>query len=114
MPYLHLSVTNALSAEENHALCEAIGPIMPLLPTKSRENTMMHIEDGCSMELGRGGEPCLFLEVRLYKKAPEENKDAFVKAISELLEAKLGVKQARMYINLLELDAWGSNGVIRR
>ena len=37
MPYLHLSVTNALSAEEKHALCEAIGPIMPLLPTKSRK-----------------------------------------------------------------------------
>ena len=114
MPYLHLSVTNALSAEEKHALCEAFGPLRRLLTTLSPDVTLVLLEDGGSMELGRGGEPCLFLEVRLYKKAPEENKDAFVKAISELLEAKLGVKQARMYINLLELDAWGSNGVIRR
>ncbi len=112
MPYLHLSVQNPLTAQEKHALCESIGPLMPLLPGKTRQNTMMHIEDSCFIELG-DDKPCLFLEVRMFKPSPEENKQAFVKAISELLEEKLGVPQNRMYINMIELDAWGSNGALR-
>ena len=113
MPYVHLSVPNALTAEEKHALCEAIGPLMPLLPGKNRQNTMMHIEDSCYLEMGEDGEPCLFLEVRLFKKSPEESKEAFAKAICELLEQKLGVKQTRIYMNFIEMDAWVSGGNYR-
>lgn len=112
MPYLHLSVQNPLTAEEKHELCESIGPLMPLLPGKTRQNTMMHIEDSCTIELGDAS-PCLFLEVRMFKASPEDAKQAFVKAISDLLEKKLSVPKNRMYINLTELDSWGSNGAIK-
>ena len=112
MPYLQLNVQKELNQEEKHALCEAIGAVMPLLPGKSRENTMMHIVSGQHMELLTDA-PCLYLEVRMFKPSPLESKQAFVQAISRLLEEKLDVQPARMYINLVEMDEWGSGGALK-
>ena len=113
MPYVHISVPNALSQAERHELCEAIGELMPLLPGKSRANTMMHIETGCFLEMGRDERPCLFAEVRLFKSSPEKDKQAFAKAFCALLSEKLDIKPERIYMNFIELDAWVSNGTYR-
>lgn len=109
MPYLQLNTSVSLSESEKKALFDEIGELMPLIPGKSRQNTMMHFIGGQTMELG-DAEPCLYLEVRLYKPAPYENKQAFTSQICALLEKKLGVQQSRMYVNLVEMQEWGSGG----
>ncbi|MDR3084968.1 MAG: hypothetical protein LBU47_01500 [Christensenellaceae bacterium] len=112
MPYLKLSVNRDLSPDEKHALCEEIGRLMPLLPGKTRENTMMDIVSGSYIEMGDAS-PALNLEVRLFHAAPKENKQNFVREISALLEKKTGVKPARMYMNLIEYESWASGGEYR-
>jgi phenylpyruvate tautomerase PptA (4-oxalocrotonate tautomerase family) len=110
MPYFQLHTSRTLSGAEKHGLCEEIGKLMPLLPGKSRDNTMMCVMDGCYMELG-GAEPALNLDVRLFKPSPAENKKAFAEKISALLGEKLGVKPERMSINIAEHSCWTSGGV---
>lgn len=111
MPYVHLSIPNSLNEAEVNELREAMASLMPILPTKTRENTMIHIEPGCHIALGNPEPPCLFLEARLYQASPWESKQQFVREISALLEQRLGVPQSRMYINLIELEHWGAGGV---
>ncbi|MDR2515335.1 MAG: hypothetical protein LBD02_09080 [Christensenellaceae bacterium] len=112
MPYLKLSVNRDLSADEKHGLCEEIGKLMPLIPGKTRENTMMDIVTGAYIEMGDAS-PALNLEVRLFRAAPKENKQNFVREISALLEKATGVRPARMYINLIEHESWASGGGYR-
>ena len=113
MPYLHISTSTSLSEDEKTLLYKEIGELMPLLPNKSSVNTMIHIESGCSMHMGEDPAPCAHMEVRLYKAAPAEAKQAFVAAISALIEKRLHVPQPRFYINLIEYDSWASGGAIK-
>jgi len=109
MPYVHLSVNKPLAPEAKHELCEEIGKLMPLIPGKTRENTMFHIEDGCFIELA-DAEPALFMEVRMFRSAPYINKKNYVAKVSDYMEKRLGVDKGRMYINLIEFEDWGVGG----
>lgn len=113
MPYFHLTTNATIPAAEKHALCNEIGKLMPLLPGKSRDNTMMQLDDARFMEMGDNALLCGHLEVRLYKASPTDAKQAFVAAVSKLFEEKLAIPQDRLYINLIEYDAWASNGKIK-
>ena len=110
MPYVHLNVSRSLSPEQIDAAREAIAACMPLLPGKSRENTMIHISSGCALSIGDPETPCLFLEARLYKASPEEAKRAFVARLSKAFEELFGIAQKRMYMNVIELEHWGAGG----
>ena len=85
MPYVHLKVSRPLTAEQIEAARLAIARIMPVLPGKNRDNTMIHITGACALSMGDEGKPCMFLEVRLYKASPAENKKEFVQKASEAL-----------------------------
>ncbi len=107
MPYVHLKVSRPLTEQQIEAARLAIADIMPALPGKNRDNTMIHITGSCALSMGDSGKPCMFLEVRLYKASPEENKKEFVKKAAEALCALFEIEPARMYINMIELNEWG-------
>lgn len=107
MPYVHLNVSRPLTQEQIEAARLAIAEIMPALPGKHRGNTMIHIDGSCALTMGDEGLPCMFLEVRLYKPSPEENKKDFVKKASQALCALFDIAPERLYINMIELPEWG-------
>ena len=109
MPYVHLNVTRKLTEEQVQKTRETIASFMPIIPGKNRENTMIHITDGCTMFRGDSDE-CMFLEARLYKAAPLENKTEFVQKVTAALCEEFGIAPERLYINIIELNEWGSNG----
>jgi len=107
MPYVHLNVSRPLSAEQIEAARLAIADIMPVLPGKNRNNTMIHITGSCALSIGDEAKPCMFLEVRLYKASPEENKKDFVKKAAAVISSLTGVAEEKIYINMIELNEWG-------
>lgn len=107
MPYVRLNVSRPLTAEQIELARNAIASVMPALPGKTRDNTMIHIVGSCALSMGDAGEPCMFLEARLYKPSPEENKADFVKKVSEALCGLFDIAPNRMYINIIELNEWG-------
>lgn len=78
---------------------------MPLVPGKTRENTMIHIKGNCSIFKGDSDE-CMFLEAHLCKPAPLENKTDFVQKASAALCELFDIAE-RLYINIIELNEWG-------
>ena len=110
MPYLQLNTTVRLSDAEKHDLCEEIGKLMPVIPGKTRQNTMMYINDGCFMEMGAECGPSLNLVVRLLGAVSDKIKEDYIGQITKLFEQKLKVSPDRMYMNLVVLDDWGVSG----
>lgn len=110
MPYVHLNVSRPLTAEQIEKARDTIASMMDTLPGKNRDNTMIHIDGGCALTKGDDGKPCIFLEVRLYKASPDENKKAFVQKAADALCAMFEVEPEKMYVNMIELPEWGVGG----
>lgn len=107
MPYIHLNVSRPLTAEQIEAARQAIAAIMPTLPGKTRDNTMIHIDGACALSMGDEGAPCLFMEIRLHGASPEASKKEFVAKAAVALSELFDIPERRMYINIIELDKWG-------
>ena len=108
MPYLHLSASPELTKDEISALREDIAALMPILPGKTRENTMIHITGGCAISKGDPSVPALFIEVRTYKESPADARKEFAAQLTATLSEKLGVPGENIYMNIIALDEWYS------
>ena len=108
MPYLHLSASPALTNEEIGALRDEIAALMPILPGKTRENTMIHITGGCAISKGDPSVPAVFIEIRTYKASPDEAKKEFAARITAMVSEKLGVPGENIYMNIIAMDEWFS------
>ncbi len=112
MPYVRISTTKKLGESEKVSLYEKVGAIMPILPGKTYENTMIHIDDGCFIR--KGGQPdCLIMDVHLLNASPEEAKKEFCETAMRLFEKELGIPQKTQTVNITELPHWASHGVYR-
>jgi phenylpyruvate tautomerase PptA (4-oxalocrotonate tautomerase family) len=109
MPYLEINTSVTLSDAEKHDLCEEIGKCLPLIPEKTRDLTIMNINDRRFMELG-DADPSLVVELRIGGTSPNEAKADFVREVTALFERTLGISPKRVYVNIFECDTWGANG----
>jgi phenylpyruvate tautomerase PptA (4-oxalocrotonate tautomerase family) len=112
MPYLQLNTSVRLTDAEKHGLCEEIGKLMPIIPEKTRDNTMMYINDGCYMELKDAAKPSLNLVVRILGDIGDDIKKEYIEKITKLFEDKLKTPPERMYINIVALYDWGVNNTL--
>lgn len=112
MPYVHISVSPTMQAEEKQTLWDDIAQILPILPGKSRENSMIHIDDGQFLVMGEKEIPAAFVEIRVYKSSPAAAKEQFAAALTALLGNRLGVPADHVYMNFMELDHWVVNAAI--
>lgn len=114
MPFINIHVTGTLDQAHKDALKTRLGQIVTILPNKHESGLMVDISDGHSMYFqGNRLDKCAFVDVRLYKQAPFEEKDQFVKALFEALEQIAGVPQNCVYLNFIELETWASHGSLR-
>ena len=112
MPYVHISTSAELSAENKSALLEKIALLLPILPGKNRNNAMVQLDGNCFMATGDPSISCAFAEIRLYGKSPAAAKEKFAASLTELLSGVLGVPTDHVYLNYFEMDHWGMNGTV--
>ena len=114
MPFINIHVTGTLDQAHKDALKTRLGQIVTILPNKHESGLMVDISDGHSMYFqGNQLDKCAFVDVRLYKQSPFEEKGQFVKALFEALEQIAGVPQNCVYLNFIELENWASRGGFR-
>lgn len=113
MPYIHASIGKNISPEQRRQLGEALGKAVTVIPDKTYERTMVHLEDGCAFF--RGGQPaeCAFLDVRLRGENDFACQQEFAAQVYDIFEQILDIPQSQLYINVLELTHWGSNGALK-
>ena len=110
MPYVGFETSIELSQTQKETVKKMIGEIISLIPGKTVETTMFNIKGGAFLEKGETADECAFVDVRLRGTAPNEAKDAFVKAFCAKLKSEFGLEPSHVYMNFSEFEVWGSNG----
>ena len=114
MPYVEMKLSIPLSAQQTVALKTTLGQLIPLIPTKTEKSLMVCLEGGHRMFLaGDDAAPTAYCVVKLFRPTTVEAKDAFVRALAEVLAKDYGVEATRLYVNFEEHPVWGSGGVLK-
>ncbi len=114
MPYLHIKIGKNPTEAELTALRVACENNISILPTKTRDNCMIHLEPGCQMFMRGKPEECVFVELRLYKASPADKEQEFTVALSKAIQETIHVEKQNIYMNILELEHWiGGDGTIK-
>lgn len=110
MPYIHASISEKLSDQQNSDLKSELGRIIGILPGKSESVLMLRIDDNCRMSFrGEEGE-CAFLAVHLYRNSPEAEKKKFAsEAVSQICRIT-GLDKDRVFMTLQEHGSWVASG----
>lgn len=110
MPYMHLHTSVKLSDAQIVDLRKAVYDLIPLIPNKTYDVTMIHISDNQIITLKDVDAPAAFIDLRLMGPAPLADKENFVHAFTERLTELTGVDKHHIYYNIFELNEWGAHG----
>ena len=111
MPFVCITTAKKLDASTKEKLHSEVIKIMPVLPGKDKDNTLLCIDDGVSMFMRGKPNNGIFTDVRLLKKSPEDAKKEFSKKIHAVLKDVLKLADGDcFYMNFTEFDNWSSNG----
>jgi len=114
MPYIVASVSKTLNMEQKEAVKAELGSLITLIPGKTEAVTMVRIEDGCTLyKGGRVLENGAFIEARLYGKSSIDSEKQFTEAVFAMLEKQLGTAVGDIYLNIMEMDRWGTGGQLK-
>lgn len=110
MPYMHLHTSVKLSDAQIVDLRKAVYDLIPLIPNKSYDVTMIHISDNQILTLKDVDVPAAFVDLRLLGPAPFADKEKFVKAFTTRLNELTGIDEHHLYYNITEATEWGAHG----
>ena len=110
MPYLHISTNIKLSDAQVAGLRKAVYDLIGLIPGKTYEVTMIHIDDNQLIHLNEVDAPCAFVDARLMGPAPFADKQNFVQAFTGALTDVAGIDAKHAYFNIIEMSEWGAGG----
>jgi len=110
MPYLDIRSSKPIDGPTRNTLQLEIGKIMPVIPGKNVSNTLICISDNFTMYKDTKPIDAVFVDVRMYKKSPEEDKKEFVKRITAILADMLKIPPAHVQLNFVEQQNWAVNG----
>ena len=111
MPFVSITTAKKIDGGTKAELNSRIGEIMPVLPGKNLDNTLLCINDGVSMFMKGKPNDGVFVSVQVYKKSPEDAKKEFSKKIYEILKHILGLdSESCVYMNFTEFGNWAANG----
>jgi len=111
MPYVNITTAKKIDDVTKSELYSRIGELMPTLPGKNIDNTLLCINDGVSMFMKGKPNDGIFVSVQCYKKSPEDSKKEFSQKIYDVLKDILELSsESCVYMNFLEFENWASNG----
>ena len=111
MPYVSITTAKKIDDGTKSKLNAKIGELMPILPGKNTDNTLLCINDGVSMFMRGKPNDGVFVSVQVYKKSPEDSKKEFSQKIHEALKEILKLdSEGCVYMNFTEFENWAANG----
>jgi len=114
MPYIRLSVTQKLTAEEQQALVDGLGEAMCKIPGKDEKLLIVDVEDNRNIFFGGvKQENMAWADVRYYSKYEYHRKKEFTVAVFEAISMVLGTAKDKMCLTITEFENWGALGDFR-
>ena len=113
MPFIQVNVSQTLKEAQKERIKAKLGEVISLIPGKTEAVTMVDIAD--SRTIYMNGKPINggFIEVRLYGAAERASKEALTEAVFAAMEQLLGVRPQDLYVNIFELNSWGTGGRLK-
>lgn len=112
MPYIEIITNTRVEKAAAAALVKELGEIIALIPGKSEQWLMVHIEDQATLSFaGDLEKPAALATLKAF--GVEQSEDcyaALTKAISAACTRLLGVEAARLYTEYETTSHWGWNG----
>lgn len=112
MPYVHVNVTQKLTEKQLEQLAIRFGEAITLIPEKTYERTMIHIDDDLNIYRGGKQADCAYFETRVYKKIDPQVKLDYITRIFAIFKEELHLDGHQIYLNILEISNWGSKDVL--
>ncbi len=110
MPYISFKTTKVLTLQQELDLKKMAGTAITLLPNKTEDYLMIHIEDNQLMYFRGKEEDCLMVTCKVYGHAEESHKAKFVKELIKETEKITKIPASHIYLTFGEYDHWGMNG----
>jgi len=110
MPFINVNISKNLTNDQKNTLQLKIGEIIPVISGKTIGNTMTKIDAGCDIFMGGKAVEAVFCDIRFFTAAPMDQKTELIKQLSDAFNELFGIPMGNIYINLIELDHWGSGG----
>ena len=111
MPYVSVTTAKKLDCETKTELYNKLGALMPTIPGKDLDNTLLSINDGISMFKSGKPNDGVFVSVQCYKKSPEDSKKELSAKFYAVLKDVLKLESdGCVYMNFPEFENWAANG----
>lgn len=112
MPYIKLSTNKTLTLQQEVKIKEKLGQLISIIPNKSEESLMVHMEDNQVMYF-RGKEiPCMMIAIHLYKETDNKYKRQFTEELTKFIADCTQIKIEDQYLTFHEYPTWGMNGTL--
>ncbi|MCL2058170.1 MAG: phenylpyruvate tautomerase MIF-related protein [Oscillospiraceae bacterium] len=113
MPYISIHASQKMTDAQRLDIKAELGRIIEVIG-KTEKGLMVDFGDGRSMYLaGEGAVKMAFLEMRVLGKIAEESRKSFVARTAEMMSRVLGMDESKLYINILEVNQWGTGGFLK-
>ncbi|MFI3115398.1 MAG: hypothetical protein R3Y12_04565 [Clostridia bacterium] len=115
MPYISITTSAKMTENTKTELKTRIGAKIPLIEGKEEAKLIINIADGCEMYMrGEKDDKIAFVNVKLFRKAKFEDKEAFVKEMYATIKDILDIEKTNAYINVEEYLEWGTQGEFKK
>ena len=113
MPYIALNTTQKLTAQQKEKVKAELGRLITIIPTKTEAGLMVDFSESRTMYIGGKEITGAFVELRLFHQSEMEAKKKFVEEVFKMLSKELGISTDDIKLNVMELDTWGTGGILR-
>ncbi len=113
MPFINFSTNNNMEKEAKSKLFKKTGELIVILPNKVEERLMLKIEDEADMYFRGKGDPCMMIQVFLYKESPMEAKSEFADKLVKAASEASGVPASEIFLSFAEYPNWVVNGILK-
>lgn len=110
MPYLSVTIGQKLDAPLREKLTAELGRLITLIPGKTEDGLIVHIQDAGALYMGGAQVPCAYVDLRIYTKTTEEAKRSFTRETCAFLAREFGIPVERQYLTISEYPNWGYDG----
>lgn len=110
MPYISFKTTKVLTLQQELDLKRMVGEVITLLPGKTENYLMVHIEDNQLIYFKGQEVDSMMIDCKVYGHPSLESKQHFVKELLKETEKITKVPVANIYLTFEEKEEWGMNG----
>lgn len=111
MTFFQIRTDRRLSADVMDALRDDIIDLLYLV-RKTAVTSMIEIQSGCSIRMGDGASPCVFMEVRCATMPADEDVRAFSRAAAALFREVLGAELHHTYVVFEPMTCYATGNVL--